>query len=60
MKPDYRNWALKNMLYLLLSLLFFFYAITILHQWFLEPGTTRTVWSILCLIVAVSLTVICL
>ena len=60
MKPDYRNWVPKNMLYLLAFFAFLFYAITILHQWFLEPGTTRTVWSILCLIVAVSLTVICL
>lgn len=60
MKPDYRNWVPKNMLYLLAFFAFLFYAITILHQWFLEPGTTRTVWSILCLIAAVSLTVICL
>ncbi len=48
------------MLHLLAFFAFLCYAITFLLLWLLEPGTKRVVWSSLCLIAAVSLTVVCL
>lgn len=60
MKPDYRNWVPKNMLYLLAFFAFLCFVIAALLLWLLQPGTKRVIWASLCLIAAVSLTVICL
>ncbi len=60
MKPDYKNWVPKKMLYLLAFFAFLFYAITFLLQWLIQPGTTKIILSSLCLLAAVSLTVICI
>lgn len=58
MKPDYRNWVPKGMLYLLAFFAFFCYVITILLHLLLQPGMTKSILFALFLISGIFLTVL--
>ena len=58
MKPDYRNWVPKNMLYLLAFFAFVCYGITFFLQRMLQTGAKKVLWSSLFLIAGIVLTVI--
>ncbi|HHW94618.1 MAG TPA: hypothetical protein GX736_01630 [Mogibacterium sp.] len=58
MKPDYKNWVPKNMLYLFAVIALVCYAITCFLHRVLQPGMKKSVLSSLFLIVAVVFTAI--
>lgn len=58
MKPDYKNWVPKNMLYLLAFSATLSYVITFFLQQRLQAGTIKNIFSLFFLIIAIILTAI--
>ncbi|MGI6739645.1 MAG: class I SAM-dependent methyltransferase [Christensenellales bacterium] len=60
MKPDYKNWVPKSMLYILAILAIVLYIATISVNYLMNDGDVKTILSYIFLIAAIVLTVICL
>ncbi len=58
MKPNYKNWVPKTMLYLLAIFAVLCCVAAVLFQCFLKDGTTKTILSIVFLVAAIVLTAI--
>jgi ubiquinone/menaquinone biosynthesis C-methylase UbiE len=56
MKPDYRNWVPKYILYLLGLFAILCCLATMIFQWALHGGTTKVIWSSVLLVAAILLT----
>jgi len=60
MKPDYKNWVPKSMLYILAILAIALYIATISVNFLMNDGDVKTILSYVFLIAAIVLTAICL
>lgn len=58
MKPNYKNWVPKNMLYLLGFFAVLCYVAAMILQWALHDGITKIIWSSVLLVAAILLTVV--